>query len=307
MKYQIKTREEVAEELAPWIAGFVKKEYGTHVDPSDQQDLVQEGLMSLIGIVDKLRARPPRFGAKDEFIFYVKAVVRNAIRDYIIKFRSRFEISLYKYRQHKRETGQELGEFMSDVGDEFAYLQDEHADDPGEWQTKQRRLSLLSMVEKNGRGMEVHTQQQLLAQVLQEYREFLEKEGEWKDAMPASLEPVIDLSFPTAPSLALVPQRAPVNASVEPHIARCQNRFCGTDLNTVKTPIIIRGYGYCSKSCKKLWPASLIKLQTQYAAPIEVILTIALKLFRSKRRTAEILNMTTLTVDRLLKHFNIDE
>lgn len=298
--------EAVVLELRSWIAGFVQKEYGTHVDPQDQQDLVQEGCLSLLIIVQKLAKKPPRFTSEDEYTFYVKAVVRNAVRDYIIKYRSRFEISLYKLRKHKRETGQELGEFMTDVGDEFAYLHDEAAEDPAAWETRQRRLSLLSEIRKSGRGMSDAERQETLARILREYRTHLVEELSWSAPTPVR-EPVVDPDTAIPPTATLPHQRTPLaSGHTTDRPVPCRNRFCGVDLRSVRNPIINRGYGYCSKACRKEWPPIIVKLQAQYEMPIEIVLLVGLKLFKSKRRTAEILNMATSTMERLIGRFGID-
>lgn len=299
-------RDEVVVELRPWIVGFVQKEYGAHVDPQDQQDLVQEGCVSLLLIAAKLEEKAPRFPTRDQWTFYVKQVVRNAIRDYIIKYRSRFEISLYKLRKHKRETGQELGEFMTDVGDEYIYLQDEEAEQPDVWLRRQRRLSLLSEVRKSGRGMSAEERQKALAEVLKEYRTHLIEEGHWKPPVPPR-EPTVDLERVVAPAPTLPHQRAPLASPATPanRAVPCRNRFCGVDLRGTRNPIITRGFAYCSKACRKEWPPIIVRLQAQYEMPIETVLVVGLKMFKSKRRTAEILNMATSTMERLIERFDI--
>lgn len=306
-KYKPPGKEEVILELRPWIQGFVLKEYRTHVDPNDQADLVQEGCLSLIQIVTKLEEQPLRFTSKDEYIFYVKAVVRNSIRDYILRLRSKFGISLYKLR--RRQADQTIGDFMNNVGDEYAYVQEEEADDPGEWLTRQCRLSLLSRVTKNGRGMDIDDCQVILVDVIKEYKRFLIEEGRWKYNQPSPRMPDVGIEQIQTPAETLPHSRTPLASTAIPatRTVKCASHFCEVDLRTVKMPIVHRGYGYCSKTCRKEWPPIIIRLQTQYDAPIEVILEVSLKLFKSKRRTAEILGLASSTMERLMGNFEIEE
>lgn len=298
-------RDHIILELRPWVNGFVTKEY-SHVDPSDQADLVQEGCLRLIEIVAKIESEEPRFAKKDEYVFYVKACVRNSIRDYILKLRSKFDISLYKLRRQLRENEQELGDFMSTVGEDFAHLVEEEAEDPTEWSTRQRRLSMLAALKKSGRGMEPAECLELLSNVIGEYRRHLIEEGRWDYTPAGSKTPTITPDKLKTPPLNLPQVRTPLSAgAVVPRTVKCASHFCDEDLRTVRTPVVYRGYGYCSKSCKKEWPPVIIRLQTQLEAPINVILEVALKLFRSKRRTGEILGIQTSTMERLVTRFEI--
>jgi hypothetical protein len=347
--YQPTDKDATILDLKPWIHGFVLKEYG-HVDPMDQEDIVQEGCLALIQIVAKLDSQPPRFKNEEEYTFYVKAVVRNSIRDYILKLRSKFDISLYKLRRelkcgcpgrpryHLSEcTKKELGEFMTNVGDEFAEAQgasrqhhqrnnraypdrlsgtgmtgsalleeEVEAEDPAAWEQRQRRLSLLSEVRKSGRGMSPEQCQEVLGSVLEEYKKHLAEDGNWNfqpPVRPAALSPDQVSAAPAN----LPHARTPVASTAisAERVVKCANRFCDTDLRNVKLPVVYRGYGYCSKGCRKEWPPVVIKLQSRYEAPIEVILEVALKLFRSKRRTAELLNIAGSTMERLVGRFAI--
>lgn len=297
-------------ELYPWIEGFVLKEYGTHVDAQDRQDLVQEGCMTLLSIADRIAKRPPRFHTKDEYVFYVKAVVRNAIRDYILRFRSRFDISLYKLRRHlhKHKMEQTLGSFMEDIGDGFAYLQETETEDPKEWITRQKRLSLLGAVRKGGVGMPIAECQKALGEVLAEYKEHLIQEGQWTHKPPSSrVIPPVDPASTQALTPVLPHQRSPVFSSVVNRPVKCSSKFCDKDLRFVPTPIVHRGYGYCSKTCRKEWPPVINKIQAQYEMPLEIILEIALKLFRSRRRAAEVLNIANSTMEKLVVRFGVQK
>ena len=295
-------------ELYPWIEGFVLKEYGTHVDAQDRQDLVQEGCMSLLIIAAKIREKPPRFYSKEEYIFYVKAVVRNAVRDYILRFRSRFDISLYKLRRHlhKHKMEQTLGSFMEDIGDGFAYLQDKETEDPKEWFTRQKRLSLLGVVRKGGSGMSIQECQGALANVLVEYKNFLIQEGKWDYKPPSSrVTPPVDPERTRALTPALPHQRSPVFSISANRAVKCSSKFCLKDLRQISTPIVYRGYGYCSKTCRKEWPPIIMKIQAQYEMPLEIILEITLKLFRSRKRAAEVLNIANSTMEKLITRFGV--
>jgi DNA-directed RNA polymerase specialized sigma subunit len=320
--YRPAEREATILELKPWIVGFVQKEYG-HVDPQDQEDIVQEGCLALIQIVGKLDEAPPRFRSAEEYVFYVKAVVRNSIRDYILKLRSKFDISLYKLRRQLRCdcpnrpkyhlescTKTELGNFMSAVGDEFAEAHgEEEAEDPHDWEKRQRRLSLLSNIRKSGRGMKQEECQEILGSVLEEYKQHLAEDGNWNFQPPTARIAALSPNQVKAPASNLPHARTPVASTAisAERVVKCANRFCETDLRTVKLPVVYRGYGYCSKSCRKEWPPVVIRLQSHYKAPIEVILEVALKLFRSKRRTAELLNIAGSTMERLVGRFGIQE
>ena len=308
-------------EIQPWITGFVLKEYG-HVDPHDRDDIAQEGCLSLLQIVQKLNSQPPRFVTKDEYLFYVKAVVRNAIRDYILKLRSRFDISLYKLRRelkcacpgrpkHHLEacTKKELGEFMTSIGDEFAVEQDEAAEDPTEWAVRQRRLSLLSGIHKSGRGMNVTECQSILGKVLQEYRRYLHDESRWNFQAPTPRSVPLTPEAMRTPPANLPHARTPLVSGMpsKSRVVKCANRFCNTDLRLIKVPLVHRGFAYCSKTCRKEWPPIVVRLQSRYEVPIEVILEVSLKLFRSKRRTAEILDIAGSTMERLVTRFGIGD
>lgn len=178
----------IVNELQPWIKGFVQKEY-SYLDTDDQNDLVQEGCLNLIQIVNKIT---PNFKTKNDFHFYIKAAVRNAIRDYIYKLRSRFDISLYKLRRHLRQTDQTLSDFMENISQEYFYLSEQpegnkwpHLGRTGrigtigiphdfEWasdeDSRQRRLSMLSQVEKSGRTMSLEECRKVLQEVIREVK-----------------------------------------------------------------------------------------------------------------------------------------
>lgn len=175
-KYKPNNRDEFILEEYKWIRGFVRKEYGDFVSASDQSDLRHEGVAALCQIYDKLAARPARFDSRDEFLFYVKAVVRNAVRDFVLRERSRFDISLFKLRRHLRENDLELGEFMIDIGDQYAYqaIISTDRDEEKAHFRRQRRLSLLSEVEKSGRGMSLDECREVLKKVVVEYKKHLE-------------------------------------------------------------------------------------------------------------------------------------
>lgn len=103
----------------------------------------------------------------------------------------------------------------------------------------------------------------------------------------------------------MISVRTPL-APTEPTIAaevHCASRFCERELT--KNVIYFRGYGYCSKACRKEWPPTVLRIQTEYDAPIEVVLTVALGLFRSKRRVADILQISSTSLDKLVSRFKL--
>lgn len=175
-KFQPKDRDAFVMELYPWVKGFVQKEYGRFLNPSDLSDLRHEGLIALMGITDKLMVGEPRFLEK-EFMFYVKAVVRNAIRDTSLTNSARFDISLFKLRRHLKESDQELGEFMGDISNSYSnhhtsvHIPEETEDEV----SRQVRLSLLSKIERNGRDMPIEECRQILFDVVQEYKKHLDE------------------------------------------------------------------------------------------------------------------------------------
>lgn len=175
-KFQPKDRDAFVMDLYPWVKGFVQKEYGRFLNPSDLSDLRHDGLIALMGITDKLMQGEPRFLEK-EFLFYVKAVVRNAIRDTSLTNSSRFDISLFKLRRHLKESEQELGEFMGDISTSYTnhqsavHVPEETQDEA----SRQVRLSLLSSLERNGRDMTIEECRKILFDVVQEYKKHLDE------------------------------------------------------------------------------------------------------------------------------------
>lgn len=174
--FQPKDRDKFLLELYPWVKGFVQKEYGRFLNPSDLSDLRHEGMIGLMIITDRLMKGEPRFLEK-EFMFYVKAVVRNAIRDYSLTNSARFGISLFKLRRHLKDSDQELGEFMGDIGISFAsHSRSVHVPEEDTLEnTRQTRLSLLSTLDKNGRDMPLDECRKILFDVVQEYKKHREE------------------------------------------------------------------------------------------------------------------------------------
>lgn len=163
------SEQETVQNLKDWVKNFVQKEY-SYLDPFDRQDLVQEGLLNLVSIYRRLAARPPRFISENEYLFYVKAVVRNGIRDYALNLRSRFGISLYKLRQHIKTTGQGHTDFMGAIGDEYKYIRDGlvFPEDREEYLQRDARLNMLQVFHKYGRDMTVEDCRIRLAEVIRE-------------------------------------------------------------------------------------------------------------------------------------------
>lgn len=314
-KYRPPAPEEIIEVLKPWLKGFIHKEYGTHTNPDDRADLEQEGYLSLLNFLQKINKHPPRFVSEEEFYLYVRAVVRNAIRDYILKFRSRFGISLFKLRKElkgeilnndndsKDKIEKRLGDFMNSVGEEYVYSSQPPEEDFIDYAIKQRRLDLLSQA-RNRQDLNLEQSRNLLFEIINEYK--------------TTEQVKVPFEAPISPSLPLeyIPQstdddcntniilRTPIPGRRTPK--KCANRLCQNELKPTKT-IIERGFGYCSKRCKKLWPPIINRLQSSYNTPIEIILIISLKLFRSKKRAAEILEISTTTFDKLIRRFQIEQ
>jgi hypothetical protein len=85
----------------------------------------------------------------------------------------------------------------------------------------------------------------------------------------------------------------------------CANPLCGAVL-TEKTPVVIlRGMAYCSPQCRKTWPPTIQKIQKYYRAPVDLVLEIAMMVFKSKRRVGEVLELGIPTVERLLDIYGI--
>ena len=163
-------KESAVKELRPWIRGFIQKEY-SFLCKDDQEDLEQEGALHLIQIVGKLEGQT-RFKNKEEYLFYVKATVRNGVRDYALKEESRFGISLYKLRRHRKESGQGVGDFMTGVGEAYVRTKDEmeSIEDRLDSEIQSRRLSLLSQARKGGRELTLVECRALLFKIIQEYK-----------------------------------------------------------------------------------------------------------------------------------------
>lgn len=82
-------------------------------------------------------------------------------------------------------------------------------------------------------------------------------------------------------------------------MVQCSNRFCESELD-IETVVYFRGYGYCSKECKKEWPPLILRIQSDYQAPIAMVLDLAMKLFRSKAKASEVLGIGVSTLEKLL-------
>lgn len=309
-KYIPPDKETIVSAIQPWLRGFIQKEYGSHTNPDDRLDLEQEGLVSLLHLLARMEGNPPRFNSEDEFQYYIKAVIRNAIRDYILKFRSRFGISLFKLRRELKgkapledddSSDRRLGEFMNTVGEQYTYLcGGEEAEDPAEQETTQRRLSLLARATKNCRELDIDESKKLLFDVIEEYKR--------TESVAAPFEAPRPTAAPTGiPTQTPGVTRAPVSAGRRGP-KKCASRFCNTDLTSIKTVIIDRGFGYCTKRCKKEWPPTINRIQSAYGnTPIELILSVSLKLFRSKKRAAEVLDISATTFEKLAVKFEIGE
>lgn len=295
------------EAVRPWLRGFIHKEYGKHANVDDFDDLEQEGYTKLIELLTAMAKKPNRFQNEEEYYFYIKAVMRNAIRDYMLKFRSRFGISLFKLRREIKgnddQVGQQLGDLMHSIGEQFVAQSDLYTEDPTEYAIRQRRLSLLSIATKNCRDLDLAASQKLLLDVIEEYKKTETITTPFEATGPKTISPNATV---TEERRAFV-TRTPVPSDAPAKIKKCASRFCENELRNLKTVVVDRGFGYCSKRCKKEWPPVINRIQANYGnTPIETILFISLKLFRSKRRAAEILEIASSTLEKLVERFNVE-
>lgn len=166
-KFIAPTEDEIVSELRPWVRGFISKEYN-FLEFHDQEDLVQEGCLNLLLSVRKLAVRSPTFPCREEYMLYVKAMVRNAVRDCVLKLRCRFNISLFKLRRQLREQDTTLSEYMTDIGDNYRYVTDvfDSMDDQFERHGREDLLTVLSPARKGCKGMSVEECRELLRNVI---------------------------------------------------------------------------------------------------------------------------------------------
>jgi len=166
-QFPLPTEEELVLELRPWIKGFVSKEY-SFLDTPDQEELEQEGCLSLILAGRKLAQKPDRFPNREEYTLYIKAMVRNAIRDCVLKLRSKFCISLFKLRRYLKEQDTSLNEYMTSIGEEYNYSTDfsESLEDVLSQENREKLLGLLSPARKGCKDMSIEECRQLLQDVI---------------------------------------------------------------------------------------------------------------------------------------------
>lgn len=202
--YTKEVRDRIIINLRPWIKGFITKEYG-YLNRYDQEDLAQDGCTALVWIVDRLHQTKRKFPSKDEYFYYVKQVVRNAVRDVALKSHSRFDISLFKLRRALKEHGlpeyerykeemlrigvtpkpvekflrenkQALGDFVTEIGNSYTYVtEDKSMDAIGTYEhlNRERLLSLLSQARKGGRELSLDECKKLLKETIKEYKDSL--------------------------------------------------------------------------------------------------------------------------------------
>jgi hypothetical protein len=158
----------MVEELRPWIKGFVGKEY-SFLESPDQEELEQDGCLSLLLAVRKLNQKPDRFPTKEEYVLYVKAMVRNAVRDCVLKLKSRFNISLFKLRRHLREKDTSLNEYMATIGEDYGYIANktQSLEDVFAQESREQLLGLLSPARKGCKGMTIPECRVLLKEVIE--------------------------------------------------------------------------------------------------------------------------------------------
>lgn len=105
----------------------------------------------------------------------------------------------------------------------------------------------------------------------------------------------------------MVSPRTPLVLFEESKKVSCSNQYCAADLSLVENVVYFRGYGYCSKECRKEWPPLILRIQSEYHAPIVMILQLAMKLFRSKAKVAEVLGISLSTLEKLLTRAKVKE
>lgn len=105
----------------------------------------------------------------------------------------------------------------------------------------------------------------------------------------------------------MVSPRTPLILNTENKRVSCSNQYCDEDLSKTENVIYFRGYGYCSKECRKEWPPLILRIQAEYHAPIVMILQLAMKLFRSKAKAAEVLGISISTLEKLLTRAKVKD
>lgn len=291
-------------QLYAWLVGFVRREY-SHVSSSDMEDLIQEGCIKIIEVVKDLQntngtRRTPALQSKQEYVLYIKACSRHAIRDYILKLRSRFGISLFKLRKQLKQSDQDLNEYMSGIGNEYlqAYIA-QNESDHAENEVRQYRLDLLSRIQNRGITDSLESNRQYLASVIHEYRNAIYGQ----ETSPKTRESPILRKISIRQKSSHV--RTPVYSeeiSKEKKEFHCNSVFCNRVLPNARTVIVYRGHAYCSNMCKRKSPPAVLRAQVQYNFPIVEIVRIAMILFRSRKRVAEIVGIPLSVLESILNH-----
>lgn len=295
--------DETLETLRSWLRGFIRKEYGAHVHSDDLLDFEQEGCAAIVNWITNSRTAFGKFKDVEEYYFYAKAVARNAIRDYDLKYFSRFNISLFKLRRELKKMAasdeyiknphrQRLGDYMHRLGVEYTDRVTGESSEVIEAAILQNRLDLLShMSDPNLTDVE---RKVILVHVICEYKR----------------ERGIRSPFPRAPLQLVVVDGKPVvhkDRTPLPHTAInrkvCANRLCGKELDSAATVISTPGFGYCSPECLKQWPPVVNRIQREFDTAIEIVLDISMKLFRSRRKAAEIIGISPATMAKLISRF----
>lgn len=285
--------------IKPWLKGFIRKEYGNHVHSDDLLDLEQEGFTSIVNWVTNSRTGFDRFHSVEEYFFYAKQIARNAIRDYTLKYNARFSISLFKLRrvlkQMAAEEGyiknphrQRLGDYMHRLGSE--YSDRINGEDPEVVAAiREQRLDILSHM--SDPDITDSERRAILKHMVREFRREQDIRSPYSRPLP------IIVSQPPV----LVGERLAIpNPDVKPKL--CTNRLCTLTLN-VETMIVSMGFGYCTAECLKSWPPVVNRIQREFDAPIDVVLAISMKLFRSRRKSAEVIGISPTTMSKLVSKF----
>lgn len=291
--------------LKSWLRGFIRKEYGAHVHSDDLLDFEQEGCAAIVNWLTHSRTGFDKFRSVDDYYYYAKQIARNAIRDYDLKYFSKFNISLFKLRRVLKQMQaseeyirnphrQRLGDYMHRLGVEYTDRVTGESSEAIEAATLQNRLDLLSHM--SDVDLTDESRSIILHNVIREYKR----------------EHGIRSPFPRAPLQLVVLDGRPVshhNRTPLPHTAInrkvCANRLCEAELDSKTMVVSNPGFGYCSTECLKAWPPVVNRIQREFDTAIEVVLDISMKLFKSRRKAAEIIGISPATMAKLISRFAI--
>jgi len=280
----------VIESMRTWLQGFVNKEY-SFLDKTDREDLIQDGYIRILEIYKTIDQQ--RFDTYEKYIYYLRACTRHAIRDAILRTRSRFKLSLHKLRQQLREKDG-LHEVMGSIEETFLqkkYPNNAFINDDIQELTKQHWLNILQDFFLVKKKKDIALLQKEFRRIIDEYKNYLIEENQW---MPASETGQFNID-----ALQLQPcvRRTPV-VRITPK--KCANHLC-KKIVTQKNSVVSKNYVYCSKNCKNVWPPVFYKIQKTYNTPLDIVATLAIKLLKNRKKISEVLGVSILQANRLLK------